>query len=97
LNFPVLFEAAASVEVMTAVEWYETRRTGLGVEFLAAVAAASETLARTPERFPATRAPFRWLRLRRFPYGLHFRIHANAVRIVACLHFRQNPDRWPGA
>ncbi|MGF6349209.1 hypothetical protein [Variovorax sp. W2I14] len=51
---------------------------------------------RDPLQFSMTRAPFRWLKLRKFPYGLHYRIRGDEVMIVACLHFRQSPAHWPG-
>jgi len=92
----VFLDAAAALEVGQAFDWYESRRSGLGAEFLRSVAQARDMLARDPERFQETRSPFRWVKLRKFPYALHFRINSDSVSIVACLHFRQNPIHWPG-
>ena len=97
MSYQIKLEAAAAQEVELAFEWYETRRSGLGVDFLRAVATAQDMLAREPEQFPLTKAPFRWIKLRRFPYGLHYRIKERTVLVVGCLHFRQSPLRWPGA
>ena len=91
-----MLEAAAALEVEQAFDWYESRRTGLGAEFLRSVAEARDMLVRDPQRFAQTREPFRWLKLRKFPYALHFRIIGNRVSIVARLHFRQSLTRWPG-
>lgn len=41
----VLFEPEASVELEEAARWYEARRPGLGLTFLAAVDGAVEHLA----------------------------------------------------
>jgi len=92
----VAFQPAAEQDLQRAFTWYEMQRTGLGAEFLRTVATARDQLARDPERYPLTRGTFRWLKLRRFPYALHFDFDADIVRIHACLHFRQSPDRWPG-
>ncbi len=97
MSFAVHLNPAAAAEVKEAFAWYESRHTGLGAEFLRAIAASSDALARDPERFPISREPFRWIKLRKFPYGLHDRIKNDEVLIVACLHFRQSPKRWPGA
>lgn len=97
MTHSVRFTPAATQEVEAAFAWYERLRSGLGDEFVRSVAASAESLERSPERFPLTRAPFRWVKLRRFPYGLHFSIQGSTVTILACLHFRQSPSRWPGS
>jgi hypothetical protein len=96
VTFEVIFERPASDELTLAFEWYESRKSGLGSEFLRSVALARDLLESDPIRFSVTRAPFRWVKLRKFPYGLHYRIVGSSVSILACLHFRQNPERWPG-
>ena len=97
MKYTVEFEASAKHDLLTAFQWYETRQPGLGGEFLHCVAAVEEALARDPERYAIANAPYRSAKLRRFPYGLHYRIIGNRVSVIACLHFRQSPSRWPGA
>lgn len=92
----MLFEAPAAQDVEHTFEWYESRRTGLGADFMRAIATARDVLSRDPHPFPVTVEPFRWYKLRRFPYALHYRIRGTTVLITACLHFRQSPTRWPG-
>jgi hypothetical protein len=96
VTFEVVFESPASLEMTQAFEWYESRKSGLGSEFLRSVALARDLLASDPIRFSETRPPFRWIKLRKFPYGLHYRVVGNKVSVLACLHFRQSPERWPG-
>lgn len=62
----VVFEPPAQAEIAAAFDWYEQRSYGLGGEFLRAVAAAEEQLARNPEMFPTSRGRFRRKFLRRF-------------------------------
>jgi len=98
VSWDVLFEAPAQAEIVAAFEWYEARSYGLGGEFLRAVAAASEYLSRSPESFPASRQRFRRILLRRFPYALHYEIlDGQKVSVLACLHHRRSPERWPGS
>ena len=97
MKYTVVFGPAASRELGLAFDWYESQRTGLGAEFLRAVAVARDLLARDPLRFAITRMAFRWIKLRRFPYALHYEIEGELVRVLSCLHFHQSPDRWPGA
>jgi toxin ParE1/3/4 len=97
VTYKVQFEADAKNDLQSAFKWYEERQSGLGAEFLRSVAAVEESLARNPLRYPVANEPYRSAKLRKFPYGLHYRIVGTKVSILACLHFRQSPDRWPGA
>ena len=65
--------------------------------FLRSVAAVEEALARDPERYAMVHTPYRSAKLRKFPYALHYRVVGETVSVLACLHFRQSPDLWPGA
>ncbi|MBX9611679.1 MAG: type II toxin-antitoxin system RelE/ParE family toxin [Burkholderiales bacterium] len=97
MTWTVLFEPPAQAEIAEAFDWYEEKSYGLGGDFLRAVAAAAERLARDPEAFPRTSAGFRRVLLRRFPYALHFQVLiGQTVSVLACLHHRRNPARWPG-
>lgn len=92
----VHFEAPAQAEIAAAFEWYEQRSYGLGGDFLRAVAAVEERLAREAENFPPSRGCFRRALLRRFPYAVHFEItDDDVVSVLACLHQKRSPERWP--
>ncbi|MCQ4323313.1 type II toxin-antitoxin system RelE/ParE family toxin [Stutzerimonas stutzeri] len=98
MRWTVLFEAPAQAEIVAAFEWYEQRSYGLGGEFLRAIAAATEQLERSPESCAPSRERFRRILLRRFPYALHFELLDNGqISVLACLHHRRSPERWPGA
>jgi len=97
MPFEVHLERPARRNLREVFEWYEARQTGLGSEFLRSAAAITEQLARNPERFSHALAPYRSAKLRRFPYALHYRVEGRHVHVLACVHFRQSPDRWPGA
>ena len=97
MKWTVVFEPPAQAEIAEAFAWYEEKSYGLGGEFLRVIAAAEEQLARNPEAFPPTLGRFRRLLVRRFPYALHFEVMENrSVSVLACLHHRRSPARWPG-
>ncbi|ROZ68976.1 type II toxin-antitoxin system RelE/ParE family toxin [Ramlibacter sp. WS9] len=97
MSWEVSFEAPAQAEIAEAFDWYEQRSYGLGGDFLRVIAAAAEHLERNPEAFPAARGRFRRILLRRFPYALHFELlNGQRVSVLACLHHRRDPARWPG-
>jgi toxin ParE1/3/4 len=91
----------AEADMAEAHGWYEARSSGLGEEFLDAVAEALIAVEEAPERFPAVHREgeieVRRARLRRFPFGLFFVQKAGEARrvtVVACLHARRDPQHW---
>jgi toxin ParE1/3/4 len=94
-DYVVRFQSRADAELKAAFAWYEDKQSGLGDEFLRAVAVIEEILSRDPTRFAVTATPYRWAKMRKFPYGIHYWVDGKTVWILACLHFKQSTERWP--
>ena len=98
---PVRTEPEAVDELLEAARWYEKRRRGLGVEFLAAIGAAVELIQQHPDggsRVPGVKdqVPARQLVLRRFPYSVVFLELKTEIRVLAFAHHRRRPGYWSG-
>lgn len=85
---------AAVADLEDAYRWYETRRRGLGAEFLDAVEDALAEVAEHPTAFGFVHRHVRRVLLRRFPYGLFFVVDDASVVVIACFHVRRDPARW---
>lgn len=92
---PLRIRPQAASEVNAAFVHYEGQRTGLGHEFLRAVDAAVAALGRDPGMHPEVRPGVRRALLRRFPYGVFFAAGDAAITVLAVLHHRRSPRRWP--
>jgi plasmid stabilization system protein ParE len=90
LRRPV-FRASAAADVEDAYRWYERQREGLGNQFLAAVQEGLESILKYPEAAPIIHRDTRRFLLRRFPYGIHYRLIAGDLVVVACFHAKRNP------
>lgn len=91
---PPVFRAAAAADVEEAYPWYEAQRAGLGDAFLASVHAALEIIQAHPDAAPVVHRDTRRLLLRRFPYGIHYRLVQGQIVVVACFHAKRNPRIW---
>ena len=60
----------AEQDVGEAYAWYESRRSGLGEEFLSCVDACVESIRRTPEMHSVAHKNDRRALVRRFPYAV---------------------------
>ncbi len=92
-------EPEASAELEDAAVWYNGQRRGLGVEFVEAVDATLDQIARWPQigrlvpgvpnDVPARRFP-----VERFPYHIAYLEWDGAIRLLAFAHDRRRPGYW---
>ncbi len=47
-----------------------------------------------PQQFPVVHRDKRRALLKRFPYGLYFRIESTSAVVVGCFHGHRNPTAW---
>jgi plasmid stabilization system protein ParE len=93
VSLPVIRPAAAA-DFEDAWRWYEACRGGLGDEFLGATSNALETICAYPASAPVVYRDIRRHLLKRFPYGLFYRLVQGQVIVVGCFHVRRDPRAW---
>ena len=89
---------SAQAEIRAAALWYESKRTGLGIDFIAVVDEALSMIGKKPLSCPLWRKDrdYRRKNVRRFPYSVFFTLAAEGVTIVAVAHQRRRPGYWVG-
>lgn len=92
----VVLLAAAEEEYEAALGWYFDRSEKAATGFEAAVERAVAFLAAFPEGCPYCDDRHRYCPLKRYPYGLIYRVEDDQVRVVAVAHDRQLPGFWLG-
>jgi toxin ParE1/3/4 len=86
----------AEAELDRAVEYYESCRIGLGLEFLEEVYAAIARIIEFPTAWsPISRRTRRCL-VSRFPFGIIYEVKSDALRILAVADLRRRPGYWRG-
>ncbi|HEV2198711.1 MAG TPA: type II toxin-antitoxin system RelE/ParE family toxin [Bryobacteraceae bacterium] len=83
---PVVLRPAAERDIQEIHDWYETRRQGLGDEFLEEVEPTLTLIELYPQAFPALRARIRRAVILRFPYNVFFRETDQEIHVIALLH-----------
>lgn len=91
-----LFHPEAQTEFGLAVDYYEERRTGLGLQLAAEVHATVERIIAQPTMWPMLTVDVRRCLVRRFPYGVLYAYneHAGEVLILAVMHLHREPGYW---
>jgi toxin ParE1/3/4 len=84
----------AKADLAEAFRWYETRRSGLGADFLQSVRQTLSRIERDPELYPVAVDDIRKAPLRRFPYIAYFLVKQERISVLAVMHGRRDPQRW---
>jgi plasmid stabilization system protein ParE len=90
------YHPEAEAEIVQAAEYYEKRVEGLGARFLSDLEATILRILEAPDRWQKVEADIRRCLMRRFPYGVYYRVWPAEVRILVLKHHSRHPDYWKG-
>lgn len=93
---PVVFLPQAEQEMLEAARYYESQAAGLRVDYLSEMERAVATIAESPKTWPIIEGELRRRLVRRFPFGILYRIDPKEIVIVAVAHLRRKPGYWRG-
>lgn len=96
MNLPVAFHRAASSELIEASAWYESKRLGLALEFMAEIERCISLASEHPLQYAVVRNDIRRVVAHRFPYSIYFRAEEHRIVVLAVFHGRRNPAIWLG-
>ena len=94
MSLPVTFHRAASAEFIEASAWYETKRIGLALEFMAEIERCVSLASKQPLQFAVVREDIRRVVANRFPYSVYFRAEQNRIIVLAVFHGSRDPAIW---
>ena len=90
------FHDLAKVELNEAARYYEAESPGPGTAFLAEAERSVAAILEHPESSPVVGRSVRRRLLRRFPYGLLYRVRGEQLRVLAVMNLRRRPAYWVG-
>ena len=85
---------AAEREVADAFDYYESQSEGLGRRMTGEIRDALNGILAFPEAHPSLDRLHRKRNLKKFPYGIIFRVEGEEVVFVGCFHLRSDPAKW---
>ena len=94
MSKPVLIEPEAEADILSAYDWYEQQREGLGIDFALCVEAAISVIGERPKSFPRVRRNARRALIHRFPYLLLFVERTDVIVVVGVFHTSRDPKIW---
>lgn len=94
MSLPVSFHRAAGAEFVEASTWYEGKRAGLGIEFIAEIERRISLASSHPLQFAVVREDVRRVVANRFPYSVYFRTDGSRIVVLAVFHGNRSPAIW---
>lgn len=91
---PITILHEAEIELWEAVQFYESRCAGLGLDFEGEVKTAVDAIRQSPGRWPLQKDGTRRYLTHRFPYFVIYLVHEGHVWIIAFAHCRRKPGYW---
>jgi plasmid stabilization system protein ParE len=88
------FHPDAEVEFNEAIDWYEARESGLGLDFASQVHAAIQRAIAFPLAWQEMGNEIRRALVHRFPYGVLYVPERDRMLIIAVMHLHRQPDYW---
>ncbi len=101
MTWPASLHPDAAAELEAAAIWYDDRRAGLGLQFLAAVDRAVGRARSWPHSGAAVpelprHLEVRRLQVTRFPYHLVYLLGDDLIHVLAVAHDHRKPGYWKG-
>jgi len=94
MSLVITFHRAASAEFIEASVWYESKRLGLALEFMAEIDRCVSLAAEYPLQFAVVREDIRRVVANRFPYSVYFRAEKHRIVVLAVFHGSRDPAIW---
>jgi mRNA-degrading endonuclease RelE of RelBE toxin-antitoxin system len=94
--YEIEFHYDADEEMKAAAVYYEERVTGLGSDFLDEIEHGVNRIRQFPLLSSVYEDEYRRYLLKRFPYGMIYRIETEKIFIIAVAHLHRKPRYWKG-
>lgn len=94
MSLPLIITPEAEKDLAEARTWYEERRDGLGDDFILNVEAALKQISRLPLAATEVHPSVRRVVVRRFPYGVFYRVDDDQIAVIAVYHSKRDPRGW---
>lgn len=88
------FHPEARREFEQAIDYYEDREPGLGLDFAAEVHNTIERIVDYPEAWSEVESGIRRCLVKRFPYGVLYAVHHGQIVVLAVMHLHRRPGYW---
>lgn len=93
MNYNLIIQTEAILDVRLAFEWYENIRKGLGFELLKEIEICYQKISRNPDYYTYINRKYRRIRTKGFPYLIIYEVKGTNVVVNSVVHAKQKRRR----
>ena len=92
--FQIQIRVLAKEDIQSITDYYDLKASYITDIFLENLYAELDIIANKPELFQEKYRKTRVRYLKKFPFGIHYKIEGGRIVVLAVLHTSRNPKRW---
>ena len=93
-EYLLIISDEAYFDISEAYFWYESAKKGLGDQFESSLENSLKQLMISPQQYQERHKNVRIVFLLRFPFGIHYVIEREFIKVIAVFHTSRNPKSW---
>jgi len=93
--YKLILKPEAENDLGEAIEYYQSKRKGLGLKFLKCVQKFFYRITKNPLHYPLKSNQFREAYIQKFPYIIIYEIIDNEIVVFSVFNTYQNPEKKP--
>ena len=94
MKYRLIVKPPAELDINEAAQWYDSKRAGLGEQFIHAVEEKLLLIEDNPNLYQVRYKATRLALIKRFPFAIHYTIEQEVVYVLAVLSTSRNPKIW---
>lgn len=94
MGYSIKIDTDAYQDIKDAALWYEEQAQGLGGRYKAQVVKQIDSLKKNPLIVAVRYANVRCMKIKKFPFLVHYTVEESMVTIYAVIHTSRNPEIW---
>lgn len=85
-EYVLIISDESRLDIIDAVSWYEMRKSRLGKDFQICLEAGFKQILKDPNLFQKRYKDLRIYFIKRFPYGIHYLLDGDTIKVIGVLH-----------
>jgi len=94
MTYSLSLTTIAKREINEAFLWYEGKQDYLGLRFKEAISSLIESIHKNPGIYQVRYSDVRIAFMKKFPYGVHYRILEKQIIIIGIYHTSRDSSNW---
>lgn len=94
MRLPAVLSPEAEADLEDAAVWHERQSEELGTELVSEVRNTLVRVSDQPEAYPKLRPGVRRAQVKRFSYGVFYRLRVERDEVIGIFHDRRSPRHW---